>query len=156
MSTTDAAPIPSWRDWGVALGIFLGGVVLMTVAGKGNPPTRGAALAAAGFAAAATFATAAWAVRFSRYPRWAYWGSAAALATCALAAAATMPDLHAWQKQVASSLWMNPWYPLAFTVVVESPRARACAAGTARGAWIMLVTAVALGAIGPTIAWLFA
>lgn len=151
--TTGTTRIPTWADWVVVMGIFLAGVLVTLLAGRGDPPTRRAALLATAATAATTFVVTAWSVRFARYPRWAYWSSAIALSVLAFLGAALVPDLRLWQESLRSSLWMNPWYPLVLTTVAARPGTGACAAGTTLGGWLMVAAAVVLGSIPVAMQW---
>jgi len=154
MSDQDAVRVPDWKDWGIALAVFVVGVLGTAIAGKGHVPTRGAAILAAAICGTATFAMTAWAIRFARYPRWSYWTSAAVLALLALAGAALLPDLRMWKENVLSTMWMSAWYPLLFTSV-GGAGAHACWAGTARGGWLMVGVAAFLGAVPAVVQLLF-
>lgn len=154
MTTSGTIRVPTWRDWGIALVIFLGAVIAASAAARGDPPAREGALGAAGLTAAATCAMTWWVMRFATYPTWAYWTSAAVLGVSAVAAAALLPDLRVWEEALRSSLWMHPWYPLAMTTFTV-PGARACGAGTTWGGWLMVGTALLLSICGPALAWLF-
>jgi hypothetical protein len=154
MSAGDAVRVPRWKDWGIALAVFLVGVFAMTVAGRGHPPTREAAILAAAVCGIATFAMTAWAVRFASYPRWSYWTSALVLSVLALAAAVLLPDLREWKDHMLSTMWMNTWYPLVLTSSAGTG-ATACWAGTARGGWLMVGAAAFLGSVPALVQILF-
>lgn len=147
MSDTTMTRRPRWTDWTMILLVFL--VSMLGASALARSGTREGNVAAAASIAAATAVIAALGRRFSAFPRWSRVTSVVLLCAFSIGSAALWPGDLPWRQMLTGSLWMHPWYFMLF----PSLGVGSCAGceNTARGGWLLVAGALAIGVAAPLI-----